>query len=181
VVVEDCVFEDNAGGGCHPGSGSARPVVRRCVMRRNGGCGMFVCWRVKDGRFEDNLIEDNGQMGISIGHKDTDNLFIRNQIRRNALSGIYFRQEAEHAAGHRCVIENCVIEDNGGLGPHGGQPPAGVRIDGVTNDIIIRGNTIRDTRGEQGTQTIAVLINSKAGEVTVEGEVGGEVRDLRQQ
>ena len=105
VTVEGCLFEDNAGGGCHPGSGSARPVVRRCVSRRNGGCGIFLCWRVKHGLFEDNTVETNGQMGISIGHKDTDNLFLRNTVRGNARSGIYFRNERGHAAGHRCVIE----------------------------------------------------------------------------
>jgi len=56
VVVENCVFKENPGGGCHPGSGSARPVVRKCVMRGNGGCGIFLCWRVKHGVFEDNVI-----------------------------------------------------------------------------------------------------------------------------
>ncbi len=184
VTVEDCVFEDNVGGGCHPGSGSARPVVRRCVMRRNGGCGMFVCWRVRNGLFEDNVLEDNQQMGISIGHKDTDNRFLRNQIRRNGGSGVYFRNEAEHAGGHRCTIEECVIEDNGTAGPHGDQPPAGIRIDGHTNDTVIRTNTIRDTRADGKTQVHGVLINSDAGEVTLdgnklEGNAEGDVLDLR--
>jgi hypothetical protein len=185
VTVEDCVFEDNAGGGCHPGSGSARPVVRRCVMRRNGGCGLFLCWRVKDGLFEDNVIEDNGQMGISIGHKDTDNRFLRNQVRRNAYSGIYFRNEREHAAGHRCLVEECLIENNGNAGPHGEQPSAGIRIDGETNDIELRHNEIKDTRGEQAKQIYGVLINAEAGPVKMEnnafaGHPQGDLLDLRE-
>lgn len=184
VAVEDCVFEDNAGGGCHPGSGSARPVVRRCAMRRNGACGIFVCWRVKNGLFEDNVIEDNGQMGISIGHKDTDNRFVCQQVRRNGFSGVYFRNEAEHAGGHRCVVEECVIEDNGSAGRHGDQAPAGIRIDGHTDGTVARNNTIRDTRTDGKTQAYGVLINADAGEVTLEGNTfesnaEGDVLDLR--
>ena len=145
---------------------------------------MFVCWRVKNGLFVDNVLEDNQQMGISIGHKDTDNRFLRNQIRRNGGSGVYFRNEAEHAGGHRCTIEECVIEDNGTAGPHGDQPPAGIRIDGHTNDTVIRTNTIRDTRADGKTQVHGVLINSDAGEVTLdgnklEGNAEGDVLDLR--
>ena len=173
VAVEDCIFEDNAGGGCHPGSGSQRPVVRNCIMRRNGGCGMFVCWRVKHGRFEGNVLEDNAQHGISNGHKDTDNRFVGNQVRRNGFSGIYFRDEAEHAAGHRCLVERCIVEGNGRSGEHGGRPSAAIRIDGETNDIVLRGNTVRHTDGP------AILIGEKAGEVKLEGnDIVGEVTDL---
>ena len=184
VAVEDCVFENNVGGGCHPGSGSARPIVRRCQMRGNGGCGIFVCWRVKSGIFEDNVIEDNGQMGISIGHKDTDNVFRRNQVRRSGYSGVYFRNEPEYAAGHRCIVEECVIEDNGRAGPHGDKPPAGIRIDGKTDDIVLRANQIRDTRRDKPTQAYAILINADAGDVTMdgnrmEGNAKGDVLDLR--
>lgn len=184
VTVENCIFEDNAGGGCHPGSGSARPVVRRCTMRRNGGCGLFLCWRVQQGLFEDNVIEDNGQMGISIGHKDTDNLFRRNQVRRNAYSGIYFRNERDYAAGHRCRIEECLIEDNGHAGPHGDLPSAGIRIDGQTNGVVLRRNEIRDNRGDQAKQSYGILIHTEVGPVemdgnTFQGHPGGEVLDLR--
>ncbi|HJN14130.1 MAG TPA: right-handed parallel beta-helix repeat-containing protein [Armatimonadota bacterium] len=172
VTVEDCIFEDNAGGGCHPGSGSQRPTVLRSIMRRNGGCGMFVCWRVKHGRFEDNVLEDNGQMGISNGHKDTDNRFVRNQIRRNALSGMYFRNEAEHAAGHRCLVQDSIIEDNGHGGEHSGGPAAQIRVDGETNDIVLRGNTVSGDLG--------VLIGEKVGPVTLEdNEITGEIDDNR--
>ena len=168
VTVEGCLFEDNAGGGCHPGSGSARPVVRRCISRRNGGCGIFLCWRVKHGLFEDNDVEANGQMGISIGHKDTDNLFLRNTVRGNARSGIYFRNERGHAAGHRCIIEACTVEDNGRAGPHGGHPAAGIRIDGETEDTIIRRNTIRETEAPDAGPVHGILIGPEAGAVTVQ-------------
>jgi hypothetical protein len=142
-------------------------------MRGNGGCGLFLCWRVKNGLFESNVIEDNAQMGISIGHKDTDNRFARNTIRRNRLSGVYFRDEAGHAAGHRCVVEECIIEENGSGGEHGGRPAAAIRIDGETNDIVLRRNTVKGT-------AVSLLIGPKVGIVTVEGEMVGTVTDLRE-
>src|SRR5947209_4672153 len=74
VTIEDCLCEENAGLGLHPGSGSQRPVLRRNRSLGNGRDGLFVCWRVKHGLFEDNEIRANKGVGISIGHKDTDNL-----------------------------------------------------------------------------------------------------------
>src|SRR4051794_17336682 len=60
VTVKDCVSEDNTHLGLHPGSGSQRPVVQECLARRNGGDGLFLCWRVRHGVFERNRLEDNG-------------------------------------------------------------------------------------------------------------------------
>ena len=60
VTVEDCLCEGNAGIGIHPGSGSGRPVVRRSRSIENDGDGIFVCWRVKHGLFEDNLVRGIG-------------------------------------------------------------------------------------------------------------------------
>ncbi|HEV3261085.1 MAG TPA: right-handed parallel beta-helix repeat-containing protein, partial [Gemmataceae bacterium] len=71
VTVEDCLCEGNAGLGLHPGSGSQRPVLRRNRSLNNGGDGLFVCWRVKHGLFEGNVVRGNKGAGISIGHKDT--------------------------------------------------------------------------------------------------------------
>ena len=42
VVVEDCLSANNAALGLHPGSGSQRPIVRRCEARGNGSDGFFV-------------------------------------------------------------------------------------------------------------------------------------------
>ena len=50
----DCISEDNAVLGLHPGSGSQRPTVRNCIARRNGTDGLFLCWRVRHGLFEHN-------------------------------------------------------------------------------------------------------------------------------
>lgn len=164
VTVLDCICEDNASLGIHPGSGSQRPLVRKCVARRNGTDGLFLCWRVRHGLFEDNVLESNGRFGISIGHKDSDNLLRRNIVRMNHQDGIFFRNESLPMAAHRNRIEENIIENNG----KGGEA-AGIRIRGYTNDLVFRDNTIRDTRpkGSQ-TQTVGIRIEEKVGKITLE-------------
>jgi polygalacturonase len=176
ITVERCVLWDNGNFGIHPGTGSARSVIRNCHMHHNDKIGFFLCWRVQHGEFSDNLIEDNGVYGISIGHKDTDNLFTRNVIRRNGRNGICFRNEKETNAGHRNTFRQNVIEDNGGP-EHG----CGVHIDGETHDLLFEENTFRDTRsGPDATQRQAVSIGPKAAGVmlrknTFAGLAGPEV------
>jgi hypothetical protein len=179
VQVIGCSSEGNAALGIHPGSGSQRPVVRGCVARGNGSDGLFLCWRVRHGLFEENQLLENGGFGVSIGHKDSDNLLRRNLVRGNARHGFYFRNETEGMAGHRNRIEENTIEDNGR-----DADAAAIAIDGETAGTVIRGNTIRDTRSGDGRrQRTAVRIGAKAGEVQVEGnriEAEREVEDLRQ-
>ena len=157
--------EENAGLGLHPGSGSQRPVVRQCAARRNGEDGLFLCWRVKQGVFEDNILEANGRYGISIGHKDTDNLLRRNQVRANHEDGIFFRNETSGMAGHRNRLENNLIENNGSK-----QAAAGIRVRGATDDLVFKDNIIRDTRpAAERKQTTGIRLEEKVGAVTLEG------------
>ena len=86
VVVENCHSHDHAGLGLHPGSGSQRPVMRNNTLARNA-IGIFFCWGVRYGLAEGNTIEDSSQFGISIGHRDTDNLIRDNTIRRSGQAG----------------------------------------------------------------------------------------------
>jgi hypothetical protein len=141
VTVEDCLCENNAGLGLHPGSGSQHPTVCRNRSRGNGQDGLFVCWRVRHGRFEDNEIRDNRRAGVSIGHKDSDNLFRHNTIIGNAGPGVLFREESEPMGAHRNVFEGNRILDNG-VANSGRQPAAGVLICGRHDDLVFRGNTI---------------------------------------
>lgn len=172
VTVEDCLSERNSSLGFHPGSGSQRPTVLRCLARNNGHDGLFLCWRVKYGRFEGNILEGNGRYGISIGHKDTDNFFKLNQIRGNRLAGVYFRDEAEGMAGHRNRLEENVIENNGTA-----ESVAGIVIDGHTRDTVLKSNVIRDTRPEKDRQQlVGIRIGEQAGEVALEeNEITAEV------
>jgi len=165
VIVEDCLSEQNTGLGMHPGSGSQRPVVRHCIARNNGEDGLFLCWRVRHGIFEKNLLENNGRYGISIGHKDTDNLLQDNEVRGNREEGVMFRNETVGMAGHRNRLERNVIENNGGQGEM-----AGIRVRGETRDLVFRNNVIRDTRpGNARKQTVGIRIEDGVGEVTLDG------------
>jgi len=114
VLVEGCLAENNVGYGLHPGSGSQEPVVRGNRAIGNGSDGMFVCWRVQHGMFEDNELRGNGRVGISIGHKDSDNTFRNNTIVENDKAGVLFRNEDEPMGAHRNVFEDNRVLDNGG-------------------------------------------------------------------
>jgi parallel beta-helix repeat protein len=164
VQVLNSVTEQNASLGFHPGSGSQRPVVRGCLARGNGEDGLFLCWRVKNGVFEDNTLTGNGRFGISIGHKDTDNLIRANKVLGNHEDGIFFRNETAGMAGHRNRVEDNLIENNGLK-----QEAAGIRVRGETGDLVFKNNTIRDTRsGAERKQTTGIKLDERVGKVTVE-------------
>ena len=127
--------------------------------------GLFLCWRVRHGLFENNRLEGNGRFGISIGHKDTDNLLRNNQVRGNHEDGICFRNESEGMAGHRNRLEDNLIENNGLK-----KDAAGIRVRGETRDLVFKNNTIRDTRtGVDRKQTTGIRLEEKVGTVTLEG------------
>ncbi len=178
VSVIGCISEGNASLGLHPGSGSQRPHVRNCIARNNGTDGLFLCWRVRHGVFRDNVLEANGRFGISIGHKDSDNLLRSNMVRLNHQDGIFFRNETLGMAAHRNRLEENIIEDNGI-----GKEAAGIRIRGQTNDLVFKNNIIRDTRpAESQTQTVGIRIEEQVGEVILEGntiEAKVEIDDRR--
>jgi hypothetical protein len=178
VVLNNCTSEDNASLGLHPGSGSQRPTVKGCVARRNGEDGLFLCWRVRHGLFENNLLEENGRFGISIGHKDTDNLLRANKVRSNHGDGVFFRDESLGMAGHRNRLEDNLIENNGLK-----EPVAGIRVRGETRDLIFTNNIIRDTRPMgQRKQSVGIRIDEKAGPVTSDGntiEAETKIEDRR--
>lgn len=180
VTLQGCVSEGNTGLGLHPGSGSQRPVLRQCVARNNGQDGLFLCWRVKQGVFDENILEDNCGFGISVGHKDTDNLFRNNQVRRNHADGVFFRNETEGMAPHRNRLENNLIENNGLQ-----EGTAGIRVRGQTRDLVLKNNILRDTRpAGQRKQTVGIRLEEKAGPATIEGneiEAPKPIDDLRRQ
>lgn len=157
VVVENCRSHDHAGLGLHPGSGSQRTVIRGNRLARNS-IGIFFCWGVKFGLAERNVIEEC-QCGVSLGHRDTDNVVRSNTILRSGQVGVLFRPErGKEFAAHRNRIEANRIEDTG--------KEDGVAIDvqGPTEEIAIVGNDLVETRGPA--QRIAI-------------RVGPETRDVR--
>ncbi len=165
ISIEHCVSHHNEGLGFHPGSGSQRPTMRTNVAYENRDDGLFLCWRVRHGTFEGNELRRNGRYGISIGHKDSDNLLRGNTVIGNVNHGIYFRDEPEYTGGHRNRLEQNKIYNNGTNGKG-----SGIYIDGETNDTVIVGNEIGN-RSEVGdsTQRFGVVIGAKAKRVKLEG------------
>lgn len=157
VTIENCIFENNAGLGIHPGSGSGKPVVRNCRASENDSDGMFVCWRVKHGLFENNKIVNNKRDGISIGHKDTDNSFTGNVITGNSRIGLLFREEPEPLGAHRNRFVENVIMDNGSEGA--ARSP--VVIHGTHHDLVFKDNRIGFTKSSKKPLP-AIQTNSKS-------------------
>ncbi len=173
IQVLNSESHGHTGFGVHPGTGSDRPVVKGNRLHHNGQIGLFLCWRVRHGEFSDNVIEDNGEHGISIGHKDTDNVFVNNRVARNGMSGVYFRKESFLNSGHRNQFRNNEILDNGNA-----QRGYGFYIEPHAGDIVIEDNRIADSRKDKPLQRHAVYKAKGAGAVEVrnnktEGRVEG--------
>ncbi len=139
VVVENCVSTNHTGLGLHPGSGSQRPIIRNNRIEGND-IGIFFCWGVKYGLAEKNHLVGN-RVGISIGHRDTDNLICYNEILHSKDVGILFRPErGRDFAGHRNRIERNRIMDSGD------EKGVGIDVQGATESIVISENEIIETR-----------------------------------
>jgi hypothetical protein len=138
VVVESCRLQDGARLALHSGSGSQRSIVRGNRVQRSAE-GIYFCWGAQHGLYEKNVIEDCSY-GITIGHRDSDNLIRDNDIRRSRVAGIQFRGGDKVFAPHRNHIERNRIVDNG--------PEDGVAIDvnGETESVTLIKNELRETR-----------------------------------
>jgi len=177
VHVIDSESYGHAGYGIHPGTGSVSSLVKDCRMHDNGDIGLFLCWRVRHGRFENNVIENNGHYGISIGHKDTDNEFVGNTIAHNGLTGVYFRKETAENSGSRNVFRNNKVLNNGNA--HEGY---GFYIEPYATDLVIEGNQIADTRANNRTQRYGIYKAPGAGSVqasnnSMSGHSAGDFHD----
>jgi hypothetical protein len=175
VRVLDCHSHDHTGLGLHPGSGSQRPIIRNNKLVGND-IGLFFCWGVKGGLAEGNTIDTSRSAGISIGHRDTDNLIRANTVRQSGKVGVLFRPErGKGFAPHRNRLEKNVILDSG--------PAAGVGIDiqGEAEGLVLIGNEVRETRAPAA--RVGIRVGAKVGELRLEGNrVEGcarEVTDLR--
>jgi len=158
VLVENCIAENHTGLGLHPGSGSQGPIIRNCRVEGND-IGLFFCWGVKFGLAEKNKLVGN-RVGVSIGHRDTDNLVTNNDILQSRHVGVLFRDERDKSfAGHRNRIENNRIIDSGSTN--------GVAIDvqGATESVTLSGNEIVETR--QGADRIAVRLGAETKAIEV--------------
>jgi len=175
VTVENCDSYDHTGLGLHPGSGSQRPVIKNNRMERND-IGLFFCWGVKYGLAEGNKIKDSRSYGISIGHRDNENLIVENEVLRSGKMGVLFRAErGKDFAPHRNRLERNRIIDSGS------ESGVAVDVQGETQEVTISGNQIQETRAPA--QRVGIRLGPKTSEITLaDNRFAGfsrEVEDLR--
>jgi hypothetical protein len=176
VLVEDCHSHDHQGLGFHPGSGSQRSIIRRNRSERNQ-IGIFFCWGVRFGLAEHNTILEARESGISIGHRDTDNLVRNNTITQSGKVGILFRDEAAAFGPHRNRCEHNRILDSGR------DDGIGIDVRGRTESVTLAQNEVRETRSPMS--RIGIRLGPKTRDITLaENHITGcavAVSDMRRQ
>jgi len=161
VTVEECESRNHTGLGLHPGSGSQRPVIRNNTIT---GChiGLFFCWGVRYGLAEKNTIEDTKTAGISVGHRDTDNLIRSNTVKRSGQAGILFRPERGPGfTGDRNTVEGNTVTDTGG------EDAAAVDVQGTTANLVFRNNALKETRGPA--KRVGFRLGKDTKDITLDG------------
>ncbi|MCL4782535.1 MAG: right-handed parallel beta-helix repeat-containing protein [Bryobacterales bacterium] len=166
VRVEDCHSHDNAGFALHPGSGSQRTVVTGSTLERND-IGFFFCWGVKWALVENNRMLDNKRFGVSIGHNDTDNVVRNNEVLRSGKTGIFLRQEhgPTFSPSRNRIEANRVLDS-------GAEDGVAIDIEGTTEEVILKGNTLAETR--QPASRIGVRIGKETKQIELaENRING--------
>ncbi len=163
IHLENCKALNNSDLGFHPGTGSQRPVLTNCTGNGNSQ-GMYFCWGVTDGYVYKCNFTGNSKYGISIGHRDTDNIIEDCLIENNSEVGILFRKDDndEFYAGNRNLIKNCIIKDNGA-----GAQGVGIDIRWKTKDITVENTKFINSEG--GKQKIGIQIGKDAGKINTSG------------
>jgi hypothetical protein len=135
---------------------SQRSIVRGNRVQRSRE-GIYFCWGAQHGLYEKNAIEDC-EYGMTLGHRDSDNLIRDNDVRRSGKAGIHFRGGSKAFAPHRNRFERNRIVDSGG------EKGVAIDINGETESVTVIRNELRETRAPLS--RIGILI-------------GAETRDIR--
>ncbi|NRA37889.1 MAG: right-handed parallel beta-helix repeat-containing protein [Planctomycetes bacterium] len=198
-IVEYSEFSNCTNHGVHPGSHSAHFTLKHCQIHHNGSDGLYICWGITHSSFTDNSIHHNGwkkfRHGISIGHKDTDNLLADNHIFENWKHGLHVRIKTEANSSHRCIIRNNIIENNGCLLKNVPEQYQDLPVDelrgygislwGKAEDLLIEKNTIRETRPDAEKAQIhalyigADIVNLQLNDNTFDGHPQSAIDDRR--
>ena len=154
--------------GFHPGSGSQRPLFVDCVSRRN--CqGIFFCWGVTQGVVRRCVCANNRDFGITIGHRDTDNLIEDSVVEGNDGPGLLVGRADSNddwTGAHRNRVRRVTFRDNHGVG---------VAIEQESRDTEVC-DCIFEAGGAAGReggarQAVGVRLGAKIGSVELAGNV----------
>jgi len=150
VTISNCEVSGSGNTGLHPGTGSPFSVIEHNNVHHNDRDGLFICWRVYQGRVTGNEFHHNGRFGICTGHKDTDVVFENNHIHHNRSDGVNLRPERESNAPHRNTFVRNIIGNNGTAG--GG---FGFSIQSPARELVLKENIFRNS---SKTQKAAIYI-----------------------
>ena len=145
----------------HPGSGSQRPLIRNNRLYDNE-IGIFWCWGVRYGLAKSNYIKNNSKYGISIGHCDTDNVMVDNDVINSGSVGILFRDDTrgkDFWANRNVISNNRIINS-------GNENGVAIKLDGRTKDTQVFGNVIKDNRGVA--KRIGIEVSASVGNVRMQ-------------
>jgi hypothetical protein len=173
VTVRNCNVFGCTNSGLHPGTGSPFTLIEGNNSHDNGGYGLFVCWRVRNGVVRNNSFSRNGNNGICTGHKDTDMLFEGNHVFENGGDGIHLRGETALNAPHRSIFRKNLIENNGTK--DGGY---GFSMNCKAEGVVLEGNIIRNTGSSKQKAAVYLMKSSIAVKMTdnqISGHPDGEV------
>ncbi|MFG0240967.1 MAG: right-handed parallel beta-helix repeat-containing protein [Gimesia chilikensis] len=174
VKVENCHSHGHEGLGVHPGSGSQRPL-RQTNRFENNHIGLFWCWGVKYGLAEKNQLTGN-DIGISIGHNDTDNVMRENIVADSKQVGILFRNDARGKnfwANRNTVVKNQILNSGAANG-------VAIDITGRTSDLVIKENLISEQR--QPMQRTGIRIGPEAGKIELaDNKIEGFMKSIDDQ
>lgn len=186
ICFENCEASHNTHYGIHPGSHSPHTRIAGCHVHHNGADGIYLCWGVHHSQVVHCHVHDNGgrlyRNGVCTGHKDTDNLIADNYIHGNAKHGLHVRQKTAANGAHRTTVRDNVIEDNGWpwervpqelkVLPRQELLGHGVYVCGITEDLVLEHNVIRETRtGDQRHQRHAVYLGPGVSRVAMRGNI----------
>jgi hypothetical protein len=158
VLVENCQLHDGVRLAIHCGSGSQRSIVRGNHVKHCAE-GVYFCWGAQHGLYEKNVIEDC-HYGMTLGHRDSDNLIRDNDILRSGEAGIHFRGGNRAFAPHRNRIEKNRIVDSGG------EKGIAVHVKGQTESVSLVRNELRETR--KPLSRIGILIEAETRDIRCE-------------
>jgi parallel beta-helix repeat protein len=163
IHFDSCKALNNTDLGFHPGTGAQRPIITNCIASGNSQ-GIYFCWSVTDGFVDNCTFSENVTYGISIGHRDTDNIIRNCLVENNKETGILFRKDGddEFFAGNRNLIKNCTIRDNGT-----NKEGIGIDIRWKTKDITIENTKFINSQG--GNQKIGIQISKDAERINTSG------------
>ena len=137
VTIESCRSEGNWLG-LHPGSGSQRPIIRGNTLR-DCDIGLFWCWTVQHGVAEHNEIRNSTDYGISIGHRDTDNVMRHNRVFDSGKVALRFRpDEPTVRCAHRNLVEDNLFQGAGTADA----PGVGIDLAGAVDEVVLRRNRV---------------------------------------